>query len=183
MMRSQFVQPNATAFPTFNITINDTLQIWGYYGQQGPHVHCTQSTVFSINAVESGPNNFEAFQQIENNPGADNAAEDRAAAGAARRPRPRDSSRSSRSTASSLSGHRPRCDVLPHAPRRVAHQPAQAPVHEYQRQRGPALRRASVRGHKGASWGETPLTHRPYSDPHEPVSRPVRRSVSLLGVL
>ncbi|KAJ7447852.1 hypothetical protein B0H11DRAFT_2248028 [Mycena galericulata] len=58
------VAPNVTDFPTFQITINDTAPIWGYCGQQGPPVHCTSGMVFSINAVEDGPNNFEAFQQI-----------------------------------------------------------------------------------------------------------------------
>ncbi|KAJ7116726.1 hypothetical protein C8R44DRAFT_983695 [Mycena epipterygia] len=64
-----FVPPNATVFPTFTITVNDTAPIWGYCGQQGPPVHCQQGMVFSINAVESGPNNFEAFQRLANNSG------------------------------------------------------------------------------------------------------------------
>ncbi|KAJ7082915.1 RmlC-like cupin [Mycena belliarum] len=63
------VSMDATSFPTFNITINDTAPIWGYCGQQGPPVHCQQGMVFSINAVESGPNNFEAFQRLANNSG------------------------------------------------------------------------------------------------------------------
>ncbi|KAJ7671890.1 hypothetical protein B0H17DRAFT_1183561 [Mycena rosella] len=57
----QFVAANATDFPTFQITVNDTAPIWGYCGQVG---HCAQGMVFSINAVESGPNNFNAFQQL-----------------------------------------------------------------------------------------------------------------------
>ncbi|KAJ6569362.1 Cupredoxin [Mycena capillaripes] len=65
----QFVAPNATDFPTFQITINDTAPIWGYCGQQGPPVHCQQGMVFSINAVESGPNNFNAFQTLANRSG------------------------------------------------------------------------------------------------------------------
>ncbi|KAJ7052519.1 hypothetical protein C8F01DRAFT_1261672 [Mycena amicta] len=52
------------SFPTFTITINDTTPIWGYCGQQGPPVHCTSGMVFSINAVESGPNNFAAFKHL-----------------------------------------------------------------------------------------------------------------------
>ncbi|KAJ6458693.1 hypothetical protein DFH09DRAFT_960924 [Mycena vulgaris] len=60
----KFVNTTDTVFPTFQITINDTAPIWGYCGQQGPPVHCTSGMVFSINAVESGPNNFAAFKQI-----------------------------------------------------------------------------------------------------------------------
>jgi hypothetical protein len=41
-----------------------TAPIWGYCGQQGPPVHCQKGMVFSINAVETGPNNFAAFQQF-----------------------------------------------------------------------------------------------------------------------
>ncbi|KAH9475538.1 putative GPI-anchored cupredoxin [Psilocybe cubensis] len=55
------VAPDATEFPTFTITINDTAPIWGYCGQTG---HCAAGMVFSINAVESGPNNFEAFLNL-----------------------------------------------------------------------------------------------------------------------
>ncbi|KAG6847480.1 hypothetical protein H0H93_007858, partial [Arthromyces matolae] len=55
------VDSNATTFPTFTITINDTAPIWGYCGQTG---HCAAGMVFSINAVESGPNNFAAFQAL-----------------------------------------------------------------------------------------------------------------------
>ncbi|KAJ7696375.1 Cupredoxin, partial [Mycena metata] len=65
----QFVDANATVFPTFTITINDTAPIWGYCGQQGPPMHCEQGMVFSINAVESGPNNFNAFQALANRSG------------------------------------------------------------------------------------------------------------------
>ncbi|KAJ7893864.1 hypothetical protein B0H14DRAFT_2246560, partial [Mycena olivaceomarginata] len=57
----QPVETNATEFPAFAVTINDTASIWGYCGQQGPPVHCVSGMVFSINAVESGPNNFSAF--------------------------------------------------------------------------------------------------------------------------
>ncbi|KAJ6459572.1 Cupredoxin [Mycena sanguinolenta] len=59
----QFVAANETNFPTFNITINDTSPIWMYCGQVG---HCAAGMVVSINAVESGPNNFAAFQAIAN---------------------------------------------------------------------------------------------------------------------
>ncbi|KAF7353650.1 Programmed cell death protein 5 [Mycena venus] len=53
------VSPNATDFPTFTIQINDTKPIWGYCRQTG---HCGGGMVFSVNAIESGPNNFAAFQ-------------------------------------------------------------------------------------------------------------------------
>ncbi|TFK35130.1 hypothetical protein BDQ12DRAFT_586018, partial [Crucibulum laeve] len=48
-------------FPQFRVKINDTAPIWGYCGQTG---HCTAGMVFAINAVESGPNNFAAFQAL-----------------------------------------------------------------------------------------------------------------------
>jgi len=53
------VAAGATAFPTFTIQVNDTTPIWAYCRQAG---HCGQGMVFSANAVETGPNNFEAFQ-------------------------------------------------------------------------------------------------------------------------
>lgn len=52
------VSANATDFPTFTVTVNDTKPIWVYCRQTG---HCGQGMVFSANAVESGPNNFAAF--------------------------------------------------------------------------------------------------------------------------
>ncbi|KAG6852541.1 hypothetical protein C0991_011057 [Blastosporella zonata] len=55
------VSANATTFPTFQITINDTAPIFGYCGHPG---HCAAGMVFSINAVESGPDNFSAFQNL-----------------------------------------------------------------------------------------------------------------------
>ncbi|KAJ6461263.1 hypothetical protein C8R47DRAFT_1080683 [Mycena vitilis] len=58
----KFVADSVTSnFPTFNITVNDTAPIWGYCGQTG---HCQSGMVFSINAVESGPNNFAAFKKL-----------------------------------------------------------------------------------------------------------------------
>ncbi|KAF7359282.1 hypothetical protein MSAN_01270600 [Mycena sanguinolenta] len=55
------VAANATTFPTFTIQINDSTPIWSYCRQQG---HCGSGMVFSVNAVESGPNNFAAFQAL-----------------------------------------------------------------------------------------------------------------------
>ncbi|KAJ7118741.1 hypothetical protein C8R44DRAFT_878298 [Mycena epipterygia] len=53
------VSANATQFPTYTIQVNDTQPIWVYCKQTG---HCGTGMVFSANAVESGPNNFAAFQ-------------------------------------------------------------------------------------------------------------------------
>ncbi|KAJ2929159.1 hypothetical protein H1R20_g7922, partial [Candolleomyces eurysporus] len=55
----QPVAADATEFPTFHLKIEDTAPIWGYCGQVN---HCQSGMVFSINAVESGPENFAAFQ-------------------------------------------------------------------------------------------------------------------------
>ena len=55
------VSANATDFPSFTVTVNDTKPIWVYCRQTG---HCGQGMVFSANAVESGPNNFAAFQAL-----------------------------------------------------------------------------------------------------------------------
>ncbi|EGN96194.1 hypothetical protein SERLA73DRAFT_94255 [Serpula lacrymans var. lacrymans S7.3] len=53
------VSANATTFPTYTVKVNDTSPIWVYCKQSG---HCGQGMVFSVNAVESGANNFGAFQ-------------------------------------------------------------------------------------------------------------------------
>jgi len=53
------VPDTATTFPTFNITVNTTAPIWAYCRQAN---HCGSGMVFSANSVESGPNNFAAFQ-------------------------------------------------------------------------------------------------------------------------
>ncbi|TFK61949.1 hypothetical protein BDN72DRAFT_413790 [Pluteus cervinus] len=58
------VASGTTTFPTFQIKINDTAPIWGYCGQTD---HCGDGMVFAINSVESGPNNFVAFQQMAKN--------------------------------------------------------------------------------------------------------------------
>lgn len=50
-----------TTGPSLSITVNDTAPIWGYCAQTNPVSHCGSGMVFSINAVESGPNNFAAF--------------------------------------------------------------------------------------------------------------------------
>ncbi|KAH8102939.1 hypothetical protein BXZ70DRAFT_985935 [Cristinia sonorae] len=53
----------AATFPTFTIHVNDTSPIWAFCKQTAPVSHCAQGMVFSANAVESGPNNFAAFQE------------------------------------------------------------------------------------------------------------------------
>ncbi|KAL0580438.1 hypothetical protein V5O48_001591 [Marasmius crinis-equi] len=53
------VADSATTFPSYTIQINDTKPIWAYCRQGN---HCASGMVFSVNAVESGPNNFEAFK-------------------------------------------------------------------------------------------------------------------------
>lgn len=53
------VADDATTFPTWNLTVNDTSPIWAYCKQAG---HCGSGMVFSVNSVESGPNNFAAFE-------------------------------------------------------------------------------------------------------------------------
>ncbi|KAF8894505.1 hypothetical protein BD779DRAFT_1660486 [Infundibulicybe gibba] len=52
------VADGATTFPTFVVQVKDTKPIWAYCRQSS---HCSQGMVFSVNAVESGPNNFAAF--------------------------------------------------------------------------------------------------------------------------
>jgi plastocyanin len=53
------VADGATSFPTYTIQVNDTKPIWSYCRQGN---HCGQGMVFSVNAVENGPQNFAAFQ-------------------------------------------------------------------------------------------------------------------------
>lgn len=53
------VAADAASFPTYTIKVNDTTPIWAYCKQAG---HCGSGMVFSANAVETGPNNFAAFQ-------------------------------------------------------------------------------------------------------------------------
>ncbi|KAI0702313.1 Cupredoxin [Cytidiella melzeri] len=53
------VSTTASDFPTFQVTVNDTSPIWAFCRQAN---HCGQGMVFAVNAVESGPNNFAAYQ-------------------------------------------------------------------------------------------------------------------------
>jgi len=58
------VADNATTFPTWNITVNDTAPIWAYCRQKTPVSHCGSGMVFAINSDESGARNFTAFQEV-----------------------------------------------------------------------------------------------------------------------
>lgn len=55
------VSADASAFPTFNITVNDTAPAWAYCRQGN---HCGGGMVFAINAVEGGNKSFAAFQAL-----------------------------------------------------------------------------------------------------------------------
>jgi plastocyanin len=55
------VAAGATTFPTFTVQVNDTAPIWAYCRQQG---HCGQGMVFAVNANESSPKSFEAFEAL-----------------------------------------------------------------------------------------------------------------------
>ncbi|KAI0668502.1 hypothetical protein C8Q78DRAFT_979853 [Trametes maxima] len=56
------VPADGSAMPSFQIKINDTAPIWVYCKQKNPASHCAAGMVFSVNAIESGPNNFNAFK-------------------------------------------------------------------------------------------------------------------------
>jgi len=58
------VATNDTAFPTWNLTVNDTAPIWAYCGQTTPASHCGAGMVFAINAIDASARNFSAFQTI-----------------------------------------------------------------------------------------------------------------------
>jgi len=55
------VAANATTFPTWNLTINDTSPIWAYCRQP---THCGSGMVFAVNSDESSARNFSAFQSL-----------------------------------------------------------------------------------------------------------------------
>jgi plastocyanin len=58
------VSVNATNFPTWNLTVNDTAPIWAYCRQKNPSSHCGAGMVFAINSVETSDRNFTAFQNV-----------------------------------------------------------------------------------------------------------------------
>ena len=55
------VGANATEFPTYSLTINDTAPIWAYCAQA---THCGSGMVFAINSDESSARSFAAFQNL-----------------------------------------------------------------------------------------------------------------------
>ncbi|KAF8610513.1 hypothetical protein BDV93DRAFT_430391 [Ceratobasidium sp. AG-I] len=55
------VAADASAFPTYNVTVNDTAPAWAYCRQAN---HCGAGMVFAINAVESSNKSFAAFQAL-----------------------------------------------------------------------------------------------------------------------
>ena len=60
------VDANATEFPVWNVTVNDTAPLWFYCRQHTPTgaSHCGQGMVFAVNAVEDSPRNFSAFKAL-----------------------------------------------------------------------------------------------------------------------
>ncbi|TFK76973.1 hypothetical protein BDN72DRAFT_753732 [Pluteus cervinus] len=58
------VDANATQFPTWTLTVNDTAPIWAYCRQQTPKSHCGSGMVFAINSDEQGARNYSAFLQV-----------------------------------------------------------------------------------------------------------------------
>jgi len=55
------VGANATEFPTYSLTINDTAPIWAYCAQA---THCGSGMVFAVNSDESSARSFAAFQSL-----------------------------------------------------------------------------------------------------------------------
>ncbi|KAH8100608.1 hypothetical protein BXZ70DRAFT_938030 [Cristinia sonorae] len=60
------VPADATSFPTFNVTVNETAPLWFFCRQLKPDgsSHCGAGMVFAVNPVESSPRNFSAFQVL-----------------------------------------------------------------------------------------------------------------------
>ncbi|KAI0639261.1 hypothetical protein C8Q77DRAFT_1213873 [Trametes polyzona] len=60
------VAADATEFPTWNVTVNDTAPLWFYCRQHKPDgsSHCGAGMVFAVNAVESSARNFTAFKAL-----------------------------------------------------------------------------------------------------------------------
>ena len=60
------VDANATEFPVWNVTVNDTAPLWFYCRQHTPAgaSHCGAGMVFAVNAVENSPRNFSAFKAL-----------------------------------------------------------------------------------------------------------------------
>ncbi|KAI0702496.1 hypothetical protein BC835DRAFT_1411047 [Cytidiella melzeri] len=59
-----FVDANATTFPTWNVTVNDTTPLWFSCQQTNPKSHCGAGMVFAVNPVQTSPRNFSAYQAL-----------------------------------------------------------------------------------------------------------------------
>jgi len=55
------VAADATTFPTWSLTINDTAPIWAYCRQAN---HCGAGMVFAVNSDETSQRNFTSFQSL-----------------------------------------------------------------------------------------------------------------------
>jgi plastocyanin len=55
------VSTDATSFPTFNYTVNDTAPVWAFCRQAN---HCGSGMVFAINSVEDSARNYTAFKSL-----------------------------------------------------------------------------------------------------------------------
>lgn len=61
----QFVDPTATQLPQWSFTVdNATSPLWFFCKQTIPASHCQKGMVFSVNAIETGPKNFAAYQAL-----------------------------------------------------------------------------------------------------------------------
>jgi len=62
----QFVDVNATTFPTWSVTVNETAPLWFYCKQQTPKSHCGAGMVFAVNTDETSGSarSFNAFQGV-----------------------------------------------------------------------------------------------------------------------
>lgn len=60
------VDANATDFPVWNVTVNDTAPLWFYCRQHKPDgsSHCGAGMVFAVNAVNNSARDFAAFKQL-----------------------------------------------------------------------------------------------------------------------
>jgi plastocyanin len=55
------VASDASSFPTWSLTVNDSNPIWAYCRQAG---HCGSGMVFAVNPVQDSARNFSAFQGL-----------------------------------------------------------------------------------------------------------------------
>lgn len=62
----QAVAANATDFPVWNVTVNDTAPLWFFCEQHKPDgsSHCGAGMVFAVNPVQDSARNFTAYQSL-----------------------------------------------------------------------------------------------------------------------